>query len=61
MLFVVYIEGNKLYGCGLMDMKSGLVVMVLVMIELKEKEVLLNGVVKFLGIVGEEVGELGVG
>ncbi len=42
-------------------MKSGLVAMVLAMIELKEKEVPLNGAVKFLGTVGEEVGELGAG
>ncbi len=35
--------------------------MVLAMIELKEKEVPLNGAVKFLGTVGEEVGELGAG
>lgn len=52
---------NKLYGRGATDMKSGLVAMVLAMIELKEKEVPLNGAVKFLGTVGEEVGELGAG
>ena len=56
-----HIERNKLYGRGATDMKSGLVAMVLAMIELKEKEVPLNGAVKFLGTVGEEVGELGAG
>ena len=59
--FAAHIEGNKLYGRGATDMKSGLVAMVLAMIELKEKEVPLNGAVKFLGTVGEEVGELGAG
>lgn len=57
--FAAHIEGNKLYGRGATDMKSGLVAMVLAMIELKEKKVPLNGAVKFLGTVGEEVGELG--
>lgn len=59
--FAAHIEGNKLYGRGATDMKSGLVAMVLAMIELKEKEVPLKGAVKFLGTVGEEVGELGAG
>lgn len=45
--FAAHIEGNKLYGRGATDMKSGLVAMVLAMIELKEKEVPLNGAVKF--------------
>lgn len=57
--FVVEIYGNCLYGCGVIDMKSGLVVMVIVMIEFKELGKLFNGIVKLLVIVGEEVGELG--
>ncbi|MGC3368319.1 M20/M25/M40 family metallo-hydrolase, partial [Enterococcus faecalis] len=40
--FAAHFEGNKLYGRGATDMKSGLVAMVLAMFELKEKEVPLN-------------------
>ena len=36
--FAAHIEGNKLYGRGATDMKSGLVAMVLAMIELKERK-----------------------
>mgnify|MGYP005982589955 CR=1 FL=1 len=57
--FEATIEGNKLYGRGSTDMKSGLVAMVFAMIELKESQVDFNGRVKLLATVGEEVGELG--
>ena len=57
--FNAHIEGNKMYGRGTTDMKSGLAAMVIAMIELKEKEVPLKGKIKLLATVGEEVGELG--
>lgn len=57
--FSAHIEGNKLYGRGSTDMKSGLVAMVIAMIELKEAGVALKGKIRLLATVGEEVGELG--
>lgn len=59
--FSGHIEGNKLYGRGSTDMKSGLVAMVIAMIELKEAGLNYNGTIKLLATVGEEVGELGAG
>lgn len=53
------IDGNKLYGRGTTDMKSGLVAMAIAIIELKENNIPLKGCIKFLATVGEEVGELG--
>jgi succinyl-diaminopimelate desuccinylase len=57
--FEAHIEGNKLYGRGTTDMKSGLAAMVIAMIELKEKKLPFKGSLKLLATVGEEVGELG--
>ena len=57
--FAAEIHGNRLYGRGATDMKSGLAAMVIAMIELKESEKPFNGTVKLLATVGEEVGELG--
>lgn len=57
--FEATIVNDKLYGRGATDMKSGLVAMVIAMIELKEKQTAFNGNVKLLATVGEEVGELG--
>lgn len=57
--FEAHIEGNKLYGRGSTDMKSGLAAMVIAMIELKESNFPLKGKVRLLATVGEEVGELG--
>ncbi|MBC2136556.1 ArgE/DapE family deacylase [Listeria innocua] len=49
---------GKIYGRGT-DMKSGLAAMVIAMIELHEEKQKLNGKIKLLATVGEEVGELG--
>ena len=57
--FAAEIHGNRLYGRGATDMKSGLAAMVIAMIELKESGKPFNGTVKLLATVGEEVGELG--
>ncbi|QIK70728.1 ArgE/DapE family deacylase [Erysipelothrix sp. HDW6C] len=57
--FDAHIEGNKMYGRGTTDMKSGLVAQVLAMIEMKEQGIPFKGTLKLLATVGEEVGELG--
>ena len=57
--FSATIEDNKLYGRGSTDMKSGLMAMVIAMMELQEEQQEFNGIVKLLATVGEEVGELG--
>lgn len=51
-------DGN-LYGRGSNDMKSGLVNLALVLIELKESSELTNGTVRFMATTGEEVGGAG--
>ncbi|TFJ48381.1 succinyl-diaminopimelate desuccinylase [Carnobacterium divergens] len=51
-------DGN-IYGRGACDMKSGLAAMVITMIELVQEKAELNGKIKLLATVGEEVGELG--
>lgn len=50
---------GKIYGRGACDMKSGLAAMVIAMIELKEENTPLNGRLRLLATVGEEIGELG--
>lgn len=57
--FDAEIHANKLYGRGSSDMKGGLCALVIAMIELKEKNPQLNGEVRLLATVGEEVGEIG--
>ncbi len=51
-------DGN-LYGRGATDMKSGLAALIIAMIELEEENISLDGEIKLLATVGEEVGELG--
>lgn len=54
------IEANgKIYGRGATDMKSGLVAMVVAMLELIEEHAELHGKVRLLATAGEEVGLLG--
>lgn len=57
--FSATIEGDKLYGRGSTDMKAGLVALVIAMIEVKDEGADINGTLKLLATVGEEVGELG--
>lgn len=57
--FEGHIDGNKLYGRGSTDMKSGLMAMVVALIELKEENAIKDGKLRLLATVGEEVGELG--
>ncbi|WP_163651927.1 ArgE/DapE family deacylase [Listeria sp. PSOL-1] len=52
-------KDGKIYGRGATDMKSGLAALVIAMIELKEEKTPLNGKIKLLATVGEEIGELG--
>ena len=51
-------DGN-LYGRGSNDMKSGLINLALVLIELKESNELTNGTVRLMATTGEEVGGAG--
>lgn len=53
------IDGDKLYGRGTTDMKSGVAALVIAMCELKEEGADLNGNLRFLGTVGEEIGRIG--
>lgn len=57
--FSGHIDGDKLYGRGSTDMKSGLAALAIAMIELKNEEADLAGTIRFMATVGEEVGALG--
>ena len=57
--FSGHIDGDKLYGRGSTDMKSGLAALAIAMIELKNEEADFNGTIRFMATVGEEVGALG--
>jgi succinyl-diaminopimelate desuccinylase len=50
---------GKIYARGASDMKSGLMSCVMAMIALKEENIQLNGDIKLLASVGEEVGAVG--
>ncbi|WP_088810056.1 MULTISPECIES: ArgE/DapE family deacylase [Listeria] len=52
-------RNDQLYGRGATDMKSGLAALIIAMIELAEEKISLDGEIKLLATVGEEVGELG--
>lgn len=53
------IVGDRLYGRGATDMKSGLAAMVVALIELKEEDRLPSGALRLLATAGEELGTTG--
>ncbi len=52
-------KGDKLYGRGSTDMKSGLAALVIAMLELKESGQPINGTIRLLATAGEEIGQPG--
>ena len=50
---------GKIYARGASDMKGGLAALLMAMVELQDEKVALNGRVKLLATVGEEIGLLG--
>lgn len=57
--FEAEIEDGKMYGRGVSDMKSGLMATVIAIVMLKEADYPINGTIRLLATVGEEVGLLG--
>ncbi|MDO4903704.1 MAG: ArgE/DapE family deacylase [Limosilactobacillus sp.] len=53
------VGGEKLYGRGAADMKSGLAAQAIALIELSESKSLPKGTVKFIATAGEELGTPG--
>ncbi len=51
------IENGKLYGLGSLDQKSGIAIMLMQLVRLKNKK--LNGTITFTGVVDEELQSLG--
>lgn len=59
--FAATIEDGKLYGRGACDMKSGLMAMVIALIEIKESGLPFKGSLQLLATVGEETSAIGAG
>ena len=57
--FTPHIQGNKLYGRGAADMKSGLGAMAYTLVVLRRAGIKLQGSLLFAGVVGEESGGIG--
>ncbi|KIS03298.1 M20/M25/M40 family metallo-hydrolase [Paucilactobacillus wasatchensis] len=57
--FKAKITDDRIYGRGTSDMKAGLAAMVIAIIELHENNQALNGTLRFMATIEEEVGELG--
>ncbi|RRG17632.1 ArgE/DapE family deacylase [Weissella viridescens] len=53
------IDGDKMFGRGVSDMKSGLAAAAIAFIEIKEQDMAFNGTLRFLATAGEEVGMAG--
>ncbi|WP_339210704.1 M20 family metallopeptidase [Aeribacillus sp. FSL K6-8210] len=53
------LKGNKLYGRGSTDMKSGVASMIIALECLNKAQIPLNGELRFVGTVGEEVDCIG--
>ncbi len=53
--FIPVVEDGKIYGRGVTDMKSGLAAQVIALIELHEQHADLNGQLRFLATISEEL------